>query len=218
MYALACSPKFKIGSWVTDPDREISRETGSRVGGGDAAGKSGAVGDAREGVRFPMPPVSLSRPRKEFIVPYSCRKTRGRKLSSDQTPGLLLASVDLPQMHLYLAKRNQGFLEYFYISILANRTSKTWIQQNVYDNVVLLDTKTNKNFPVLPEMVSTLFFLKQAIGVWDLSCFLLPSNCTGTFTSCFEQLSLNSLSCIKMMALVQEHDSFFSKHLFRMPF
>lgn len=39
MYALACSPKFKLGSGVTDPDREISRETGSRVGGGDATGE-----------------------------------------------------------------------------------------------------------------------------------------------------------------------------------
>lgn len=124
MHTLACSLKFKLGSQVTDPDREISRETSSRVGEGDAAGKSGSVGEAREGVQFPMPPVSLSRPRKKFIVTHSCRKTRGRKLSSDQIPGLLLASVDLPQMHLYLAKRNQGFLEYFYISILANRTPK----------------------------------------------------------------------------------------------
>lgn len=75
--------------------------------------KSGAVGDAREGVQFLTPPASLLRPRTEFIVPHSCWKTRGIKLSSDQTPGLLLASVDLPQMHLYLAKRNQGFARVF---------------------------------------------------------------------------------------------------------
>lgn len=76
--------------------------------------------------------ISLSRPRMEFIVPHSCRKTRGRKLSSDQTPGLLLASVDLPQMHWYLAKRNQGdsvkvLQRIFLIGILANKILKVQI-------------------------------------------------------------------------------------------
>jgi len=104
------------------------------VGEGDTTRKTGAVGDARERVQFPRPPISLMRPRQEFIVPYSCRKTRGRKLFSDQIPGLLLASVDLPQMRLYLAKRNQGFLECFCSSILANRTLKAWLQQNAYDS------------------------------------------------------------------------------------
>lgn len=58
--------------------------------------ESGAVGDAKEGVQFPMPPVPLSRPSKEFTVPHSRRQVRGGKLSPDQTPGRLLASVDLP--------------------------------------------------------------------------------------------------------------------------
>lgn len=115
----------------------------------------------------------------------------------------------LPQMHLYLAKRNQGFLEYFSIGIFANRLPKTWLQQNVYDNIILLGTKSNNNFPMLPAVLLVFFFLKWEMGVWDRSCFLLPSNHTDTFTSCFKQLSLNSMNCIKMMALVQEHDVFF---------
>lgn len=43
MYTLACSSKVKLGSLVGASDREISREACSRVGGGDAARKSGAV-------------------------------------------------------------------------------------------------------------------------------------------------------------------------------
>lgn len=44
MYILACSPMFRLGSCITDHDREIFlRETGSTVGEGDTACKDGEL-------------------------------------------------------------------------------------------------------------------------------------------------------------------------------
>lgn len=43
MCTLACSSKVKLGSLVGASDREISREASSRVGGGDAPRKTGAM-------------------------------------------------------------------------------------------------------------------------------------------------------------------------------
>lgn len=64
-------------------------------------------------------------------------------------PGLLLASVDLPQMCPYLARMNQGFARVF-LSIK-------------HDKVVWLDTEVNNFFMLLEILIS--FLLKQAIGV-----------------------------------------------------
>lgn len=146
-------------------------------------------------------------------------------LPSDQMPGLLLALVDLPQMYLYLARRNQGFAGVF----LCQLPFLTELLKHDYSRMcVLLDTKGYKSKEELlyasRNGLYSFFFYYFFFPKTQGSEIFLASSCQvialGTFTSCFEQLYLNSLNCTKMMTLVQEHDCFsfpsiFSECLFK---
>lgn len=72
MYVLACSPMFRLGSCITDHDREVffERDWLHCGRGRYSLQRWRAVGDVKEGVQFLVLLVSLLEP-KEFKVPSS---------------------------------------------------------------------------------------------------------------------------------------------------